>query len=332
MKKAILAALGILFGAMPAHAQQFQSVLTMEPEASTLVPVAQVESDISALGLSAQRLKANNAMMFSAGEMMAVLPSERQISLAAATECGSSITDLKDGWKIFAYNLDRNAALALNLFGPMDLSASDKIIVYHFMWYKDIFDSENAIVGRCGAGVELVLKTSSLNASVEITLPAIAASTQLGQSQVQYSLSTFGVSGSAINAAIPQASAVGKFDTQAYAVLMGAIDKVQLAGQAGANITFTPRLVAMPGAGATAGEVDEALIRVTALRQIARGASCSAARAAVPNRSSTTDGIVDNFYRGFTRPNVCSVFGAGVNQSERQRAAASLTGFGLPVN
>lgn len=305
-------------------------MLTMEPEPSTLMPLGQIQPDISELGRLAESLKANRAAIFAAGERIAIGPSDQQVTAAAATDCGDSINDLTDGWKIFTYNLDRNAALSLNLFGPMDLAASDKVIVYHFMWYKDVFDGENVLVGRCGAGVELVLKSSSLNATVEFTLPAIAASTELGQSQVQYSLATFGVSGTAINAAIPQASAVGKFDTQAYAALMGAIDKVQAAGAAGTNVTFAPKLVAMPG-GVSPAEVDGALIRVTALRQIARGASCSAARAAIPNRSSTTDGMVDNFYRGFTHANVCSMFGS-VSASERQRAISTLGRFGIPVN
>lgn len=330
MRNAVLAVVGLLVLSGAVHAQDGPSVLTMEPEASTLMPLSQIQPDISELGRLAQSLQANRAAMFASGEKIAIVPSDQQIVAAAGADCGTSINDLTDGWKIFTYNLDRNAALSLNLFGPMDLTASDKVIVYHFMWYKDVFDEQNILVGRCGAGVELVLKSSSLSSTVNITLPAIAASTELGQSQVQYSLATFGVSGTAINAAIPSASAVGKFDTQAYAALMGAIDKVQVAGAAGTNVTFAPKLVAMPG-GVSPSEVDGALIRVTALRQIARGASCSTARAAIPNRSSTTDGMVDNFYRGFTHPNVCSMFG-NVSASERQRAATTLGTFGIPVN
>lgn len=302
------------------------------PLVSDLTPLA-ADRPVVAFPTLQRRLERSDAKLFSiAGEAVSAAPTTEQLATVATQTCGAGKASLTDGWQVFAYSLDRNAAIALNLFGTGELSATDKVIIYHFTWYQDVLDADGTVTARCGSGVQLALKATNLSASAQVTLPALAASTQLGLASVEYRLSTFGLSGPPIDAAAPAAGAVGRFDAQAYAELMSSIDKVRLAGTTGTNVLFTPRIIAIPNGGESTTGLRQTLIEITALRHLARGSSCSAARAAIPGRNGETDAFVDQFYKSFARPGVCGVIGGGVRQAERDRAALELTRFGIPVN
>lgn len=302
------------------------------PLVSNLTPLS-ADRPIVAFPTLQRRLERSDAKLFSrAGEAISAAPTTDQTVAVVSQTCGAGKASLTDGWQVFAYSLDRNAAIALNLFGTAELAASDKVILYHFTWYNDVLDVDGAITARCGSGVQLALRATNLSASAQVTLPALAASTQLGLASVEYRISTFGISGAPIDAASPSAGSVGRFDAQAYAELMGSIDKVRLAGAAGTNVLFTPRIIAMPNGGESTTALRQTLVEVTALRHLAKGSSCATARAAIPGRNGETDAFVDQFYKSFARPRVCATIGGGVRQAERDRATSELTRFGIAVN
>jgi hypothetical protein len=334
MKTAALLSLAFcLGGALSAQAQTARP----EPEPTVFEP-AQIslltplpEGLTNDLGNIAQRLKATSAaIMTLQGEEIDAAPTAAQTTAASATQCAGGKAALTDGWRVFAYTLNRSAAVELGIFANADLAASDKVIVYHYMWFGDRFDADDQLIGRCGSGIQLALRTSDASVTAAVSLPSIAATTQLGMTSVSYTLSTFGISGTAIDAAAPEAGAVGKFDTESYAALIASITAIQKAGRDNVNVTWSPRVVAMDNLGAASNGVRRTMVELVALRHIARGVSCQNARNAVPGRNSESDGFVTSFYQSFVRASACN-FGTTIRQDERDRAISELTRYGLPV-
>lgn len=304
-----LYAVGVLLaGSSPLAAQVDQSSAVVPPVTSELKPViaSEIKSEVN----------------------VAPAPVTGNSSLS----CPSDKNGLTDGWQVFAYTLDRNAAVSLNLYASADLAASDKVILYHYIWYKDLTNDDGKLIARCGAGVSLSLKASKLTAETKLNLPSLAASTQLGLTEVEYKLGTFGISGSAIDNAAPPAGLVGRFDANSYAALISAIDKVQAAGKAtDATVKFTPKLVAIPSSTPSSA-TRNMLIQVSALRHIARGWTCSKSKASIAARDSNTDDLVDQFYRSYTRPLVCNAIGGGPRDSDKAKAKNELATYGISVN
>lgn len=262
-----------------------------------------------------------------------VVPVEGGMALAVPSQTSPSCSgmnkdDLKDGWEIVAYRLDQSAAAAMNIFASAELAANHEVIVYHLVWYVDLRNNEDEVIGRCGAGIALNIRTSNIDASVDASLPMIAARAQLNQGEAHYRLGTFGLSGGVVNTAMPLATGLSRFDTGAFASLMRSMDAIQ-SGMAAGEIVVTPRLVSMTSSNL--GRIPHLLTQVFALRQIAAGRSCRQAQAAVPQRSDTSDAAVETFYREFTgRVRPCQ--NLSINQAERSRAAQLLNSFGIGSN
>src|SRR5690606_3463354 len=165
---------------------------------------------------------------------------------APSVPCPTNKAGLTDGYQLFTYSLTNDAASSLSLWAKAEIKASDKVVLYQFAWYKDLLNADGSINARCGSGVMLALKISDANVDMSLELPTLAATAQLGRSFITYKLNTFGLSGSAIDASIPNAASIGKFDTESYAALMQSIGKVQDSYKAAANeLVVTPRLIAI---------------------------------------------------------------------------------------
>lgn len=254
------------------------------------------------------------------------------VSQANSITCPTDKNGLTDGWNMFTYSIDRNAAAELNLYAKAEINASDRVVLYHFMFYKDVTHN-GEVIGRCGSGVSLALKISNFKADMSLDLPIVAANAQLGQATVTYKIGTFGISGKPIDEAAPSAIQVGKFDTQSYAALMSALDKVRAAGTAGTGVTFSPRLVqiTIEGSDHTQNLSRVTLIQTVAISQLAKGKKCSSAKAGIPSRSAETDAIVERTYKALMRSSACSAFDAGPNNTEKAKASADLQAYKVSV-
>lgn len=324
-RQAILSSFAVILACSPinAFAQTVAVPIVGIPE-----PDAPVErgAKLRSLGESGAKLLV--------GDVLANIAAEASdINKTNSISCPTDKAGLTDGWNLFTYSIDRNAAAMLNLYAKADVSASDKIVLYHFMFYKDIIDN-GEVIARCGSGVSLALKISNFKADMSLDLPILAANAQLGQATIAYRLGTFGLAGSPIDAAAPAASQIGKFDTQSYAALMSAIDKIQAAGTKGTDVKFTPRLVQIIQEGNPA--TNEGFSRVTliqsfAIGRLAKGDKCATAKAAVPGRNAETDAIVERTYKAMMRSSACSTFDSGPNSSEKASAAADLAAFKISV-
>ena len=233
---------------------------------------------------------------------------------------------LSDGFQIFAYSLTRDAAVSMSMWAEADIASSDRVVLYHFAWFRDNFAGDRSLDSRCGAGVMLALKVSGLNASTDLSLPTLAANAQLKQATIQYRLSTFGLSGKAINDAIPSATAIGQFNTESYAALMQSISKIQSSYTASsADLTVTPRLISV-SAGKTP-LLTTVAVQAYALRQVALGTTCKNAKNGVHQKSALTDSLVQEVYT--TLGGSCQ-FTSGAPKAEvRDLAKSLLTKHGL---
>lgn len=215
---------------------------------------------------------------------------------------------LSDGFDIFAYNLDRNAAVNVSAFASADLKASDRVTLYRFMLYKDIFDGSGAVQATCGAGIQLALRTRNASATINTTLPFLAANAQLGLADVEYRIKTFGMSGPGVISAIPIASQVGQFNADSYASLLRTLDKLQSnlnSNSAADAINITPRLVEVVNDAPRVGFDQQIAVQAFALGQVAAGRKCSDAIARVPNRNTTTDAYVTEVYSSMSGRDSC---------------------------
>jgi hypothetical protein len=280
-------------------------------------------------------LKTMNSMgasLLAGDSIQKIQASASDIQAVSQITCPPNKTGLTDGWNMFTYSLDKNAAADLNLYAKAEISASDRVVLYHFMWYKEI-EQNGDVIGRCGSGVALALKISNFKSDMSVELPMLAANAQLGLASITYKLGTFGLSGQPIDRAAPAASAVGKFDTESYAALMRSVDQIQAAGADGTGVTFTPRLVnIVQPPPSDDGDTRSALIKTLVLGSIAKGTRCRDARALVPSRDTRTDALVDLYYKTFMRSSACSSFDQGPNQSEKNKAASELAAFKIQVN
>lgn len=281
-------------------------------------------------GDTLRRLASDSALVIGQ-ESAPIDATPQQVNNASIMTCpasAASAAGLTDGWDMFSYSLDRNAAANLNLYASASMSAGDKIVLYQWMWYKDVLGTNGKLIGRCGSGISLALKARNLQANASLSLPFLAASAQLDTAEVEYRLGTFGISGPTINLAFPIASRVGEFNAQSYAELLSSIDKVQAAGNSATGVTFTPRIVALTADIPNAGMSRQVMVQAFALKEISNGRKCGGAKSRVPARDASTDGLVEDVYR--------YVVGAGAckddiepNSTIKSKAAADLRTFGL---
>jgi len=156
--------------------------------------------------------------------------------------CPANKEGLTDGFELYYNSVSRAEAISLKFFAQADLKATDRVLIYYNIWYKDVQRENGSVAFRCGAGMALILKISKAEANM--SLPFLAARAELGKNRIQYKLRTIGLSGAGVDAAIPSAAGLTKFDVGAYAKLETALDKLLAAARkTPATITFTPRIV-----------------------------------------------------------------------------------------
>lgn len=247
----------------------------------------------------------------------------------APPACPTDKTGLTDGYQLFTYSLTTDAASSLSIWAKGELKASDRVVLYQFAWYKDILNPDGTVDARCGAGVMLALKISSLQANLSLELPTLAATAQLGQSSITYKINTFGLSGNAIDESIPSASAIGKFNTESYAALMLSISKIQDSYKAPAGqLLVTPRIIAQSYPASTQGFDTTVAVQAFSLRQIASGKNCKEAKAVVPDKDANILSIIESTYTSISGKG-CGAFSAAPSPAIQTKANELLRRYGL---
>jgi hypothetical protein len=280
---------------------------------SSQVALAQQAPMIPVLAIERDQPKSDNplASAVSGLNKMATYASSEAstspVSNPPGVTCPADLAGLTDGFKQFTYSLNRSAAASLNIYGAASLNASDRVVLYQFMFYKDIVDGSGKSVARCGAGISLALKVSNFEGKFSTSLPFLAATAQLQQAEVAYDLGTFGMSGAGVNAAIPTASRVGTFNADAYAALLQAIDGIQKAAATNMPpVVVTPRLVAIASDSPLIGFSRQISIQAMALAQISRGKKCSQAKTEITSRDGATDALIDELYTNAVGRKACT--------------------------
>lgn len=297
MGKAITYAVAVCIISPSVHAQ----------EAPVQVPITATENRQVDTGAKAAGVLEDlqGAVVGSGATAATVQVDTKQMAQTTGLSCPKDKTGLTDGYDMFAYSLDRKAATELQLYGAASLNAGDRVVLYQWMWYKDIQDAAGKPTARCGSGISLALKVKNFSGSMSTSLPFLAASAQLDQTEIEYRLYTFGISGTAINSAFPSASRLGEFNAQSYAELLSSIDKVQAAGNAAGGVTFTPKIVSVATDSPFIDMSHQAAAYAYSLMQISRGQKCSAAKSSLAGADSSAGALVEDFYRGFFGKDAC---------------------------
>ena len=177
-----------------------------------------------------------------------------------------------DQWLQHSFSLDANLAAELNI--PFGFSGSangrQRVFVLESSRSKECTAADGATMVRYGVAVRLAVKASNLSAEMNLSLPLLAAETQIGRAQTESTLLVNGYVGTDLAPLLPKP---GLFDVEKYAELMDAIGKIQeLINREVTNIRPVPLQVA-PRQGQEPDLVDQALGTVWALSRMADGDS-----------------------------------------------------------
>lgn len=247
------------------------------------------------------------------------------LSTMPTISCPQDLAGLTDGWEVFTSQISNKAAASLNYFVEADLSDDDQVILYNFVYYKDIFGPGIKVAYRCGAGVMLALKVSRTDGKASLSLPFLAASAELGHAKVEFRMKTIGVSGAEINKIVPDAQRIGAFDTKGYAETFSTINKLRdVVAKGGAGVTVVPRPLAISFQTVDPTKVDIGLARVHALKSILSKHSCSKSQDQLPGTNEILEKEVEIVYYAVTGN--CGSW-SSPDDSEAQKAATLLTRF-----
>ena len=271
------------------------------PAAPIASSLSQLAKDLAASSITDRQAAVSSGVSISPAVIAEVKPAPCFISAGADP-------GLTDGFESFAYNLDQNASAKIGAFVAGELNGSDRVTLYRFMLYRDLTDDSGRAVGTCGAGVQLSLRIRNASATINTTLPYLAASAQLGLAEVEYRLKTFGMSGPGILSAIPAAAQIGQFDTAAYAALLRSIDHIQQninSPDPKNKVTITPKLVEIVNDAPRVGFERQLTTQILALRKIKDGKKCADARNSIPGRNTSTDVMVEEVYVALMGQKAC---------------------------
>ena len=220
-----------------------------------------------------------------------------------APQCPSDLSGLTDGYDLFAHRVTKEFAAQLGFFATVDASSNSEYFIFQYAYYKDMRD-EGLKIGRCGAGVQVAVQVRDFAGSINASLPFIAASATVGLAKVEYKMKTFGLSGPAIIASIPDASKIGKFDTDSYNELLNSVDDIKkavatTADQNDSKVTVTPVLMAfdIPN-DETAYAPDFAV--VWAAKKVSERVDCAKAIKSFKGGNALTRQAISDFYRTVT--------------------------------
>src|ERR1700733_12092724 len=151
MKYSALVVLFVTLGSVGSVADAQTQVKTQKPSAVALPPSAHRQltpimgfnknQSVVLQSLKNTRLSfglRNNATDFR------LTPMAAEINSANDLTCPTNKAGLTDGYQVFVYSLSSDAAASLSLFAKADISINDKVLLYYFMWYKDILDTSGA--------------------------------------------------------------------------------------------------------------------------------------------------------------------------------------------
>ena len=125
----------------------------------------------------------------------------------------------------------------------------------------------------------MAVKASNFDAEMHLSLPLLAAETQIGRAQTESTLLVNGYVGAELASLLPKP---GVFDVEKYAELMDAMGRIQeLVNRDVANVRPVPLQIA-PELGPEPDRYDEALGTAWALSQMAEGRSLDEAKREFP--------------------------------------------------
>lgn len=150
-----------------------------------------------------------------------------EIPEVKACQKPTTVRELSGGMQKIFYQINKDNAVNLSLFGGSGISLGKKemVVIVDFMQHKDLKCEDKDT--RYGVGVRLFLHIKKVSRKIDLNdLPNLAASVQLGKASVQYVFKTIGVTGNKINSLIPRSS-TNTFDVEGYAGVVSAVDQIQ---------------------------------------------------------------------------------------------------------
>lgn len=153
-----------------------------------------------------------------------------------------NMADLTGGIRKYFYKFTAESSGNLDAFGYGGGSLENKetLLIVDFVQHKDIFctDGKKRIFG---VGARLFLKISKKKRSVSFGLPKLAANVELGKAEVEYTISTIGITGDKVLDALPTGN---EFDVENYAKIVNSVDNIiRLAKDNVDGINIEPQLL-----------------------------------------------------------------------------------------
>ena len=159
--------------------------------------------------------------------------------------CGNipeNMGDLTGGIKKYFYKFSAKSSANLDAFGYGGGSLENKetLLIVDFVQHKDVFCTDGK-KRTFGVGARLFLKISKKKRSVSFGLPKLAANVELGKAEVEYTISTIGLTGDKILDALPTGN---EFDVENYAKIVNSIDSIiRLAKDSTDGVNIDPQLL-----------------------------------------------------------------------------------------
>lgn len=213
------------------------------------------------------------------------------------------VPDELSDWAQTDYDLDANMALKLGFsLGGGSTSANQRLLIREFS-RSATCSAPDGKRYRYGTAVRLVVKINNITAGANLSIPFVAAETQLARMQAESTLRVVGYAGEELAGLLPPFRA---FNVDTYAELSTRMNEVKrLIAEDVANIRPTKL-----GVEITTEEkldVSSALGLVWGLTCISKRQSCNVAKRSYPDTASLSAmRAIEQAYAGMPRPVGCT--------------------------
>ncbi|HAV5583224.1 TPA: hypothetical protein JI121_02415 [Acinetobacter baumannii] len=156
-----------------------------------------------------------------------------------------TLKDLTGGFKIFSSSVSESAAVSADIIGLGDVtgkkSAFVQILQYAQIGERYCKTDYGTYPVNFGVGSQANLHIKKIDGSVNLSqIPTLAATVQLGKSEIKFSMTTLGLTGEKVNNALPKFNGgIGDFDVDNYAKMIASIDEVRL-------LTYNKETIVVP--------------------------------------------------------------------------------------
>ncbi len=153
-----------------------------------------------------------------------------------------NMAELTGGIKKYFYKFSSKSSANLDAFGYGGGSLENKetLLIVDFVQHKDIFCTDGK-KRTFGVGARLFLKISKKKRNISFGLPKLAANVELGKAEVEYTISTIGLTGDKILDVLPTGN---EFDVENYAKIVNSIDNIiKLAKDNTDGVNIEPQLL-----------------------------------------------------------------------------------------